>query len=82
MLRSLLQPTKQGFFLTSPRGPGNSACPYTTSTDAHLIDLLAQESYQRTLCSPVFIPGELRAVQSEPWVIIDEMQRSPGHCRP
>jgi hypothetical protein len=79
MLISLLQPPKQRLFLTSSRGSIKSTWLHSTFTEAHLVDLLAEESYQRLLRSPGFFSADLRAVLSKPWVIIDKKQRCSHH---
>jgi len=43
-----------------------------------VIDLLAEDSYQRLLANPGLFADELRAVASGRWVIVDEVQRLPG----
>jgi predicted AAA+ superfamily ATPase len=78
MFKRILQPPKQSFFLMGPRGSGKSTWLRTTFKGAHLIDLLAEESYQRLLRNPALFADELRAVQPRKWVIIDEVQRLPS----
>ena len=57
-----------------PRGSGKSTWLRTTFPDAHVIDLLAEETYQRLLASPGLFADELRALTSDKWVIVDEVQ--------
>ena len=45
---------------------------------AYVIDLLAEETYQRLLASLGLFADELRALTSDRWVIIDEVQRLPS----
>jgi len=61
-----------------PRGSGKSTWLRATFPDAHVIDLLAEDTYQRLLASPGFFADELRALTSVRWVIVDEVQRLPG----
>jgi predicted AAA+ superfamily ATPase len=76
-LRVLTAP-KQSFFLLGPRGSGKSTWLRSTFPDAHYIDLLSEETYQRLLAHPGFFSDELRAVPSHQWVVIDEVQRLPN----
>ena len=61
-----------------PRGSGKSTWLRATFPDAHVIDLLAEDTYQRLLASPGLFADELRALTSVRWVIVDEVQRLPG----
>lgn len=61
-----------------PRGSGKSTWLQATFPDAHVIDLLAEDTYQRLLASPGLFANELRAVPAQKWVIVDEVQRLPG----
>jgi len=45
--------------------------------DAHVVDLLSEETYQRLLSNPGQFAGELRAIPSGRWVVVDEVQRLP-----
>ena len=74
----ILEIPKQSFFLLGPRGSGKSTWLKKNFVDAHVIDLLSEESYQRLLAHPGHFAGELRAVPSDRWVIVDEIQRIPG----
>jgi len=74
----LLDPPKQSFFLLGPRGSGKSAWLRTNFADAHLVDLLAEETYQRLLAQPGAFADELRAISPGSWVVIDEIQRIPN----
>jgi predicted AAA+ superfamily ATPase len=78
MFTRILQPPKQSFFLMGPRGSGKSTWLHITFRDAHLIDLLAEDSYQRLLRNPTLFADELRAIEPKKWVIVDEVQRLPG----
>jgi len=61
-----------------PRGSGKSTWLRATFPDAHVIDLLAEDTYQLLLASPGLFADELRALTSVRWVIVDEVQRLPG----
>jgi predicted AAA+ superfamily ATPase len=78
MLRRILKVPEQSFFLLGPRGTGKSTWLRATFSDAHVIDLLSEETYQRLLANPGQFADELRAVSNGSWVIVDEIQRLPG----
>jgi predicted AAA+ superfamily ATPase len=78
MLSRIIKPPEQTFFLMGPRGSGKSTWLRATFPEAHVVDLLSEETYQRLLTSPRVFADELRAVPSEKWVIIDEVQRLPN----
>jgi len=78
MLRRILEVPEQSFFLLGPRGTGKSTWLRATFSDAHVIDLLSEETYQRLLANPGQFADELRAVPNGSWVIVDEIQRLPG----
>jgi len=61
-----------------PRGSGKSTWLRATFPDAYLFDLLSEETYQRLLARPGSFADELRAVSTDKWVIVDEVQRLPG----
>ncbi|MGH8522232.1 MAG: ATP-binding protein [Gammaproteobacteria bacterium] len=68
----------QSFFLLGPRGTGKSTWLRTTFPDAHRFDLLAEDTYQRLLANPGLFAAEVRGVEPDRWVIVDEVQRLPG----
>jgi predicted AAA+ superfamily ATPase len=78
VLRRILKVPEQSFFLLGPRGTGKSTWLRATFSDAHVIDLLSEETYQRLLANPGQFADELRAVSNGSWVIVDEIQRLPG----
>jgi predicted AAA+ superfamily ATPase len=78
MLPRLLQAPSQSFFLLGPRGSGKSTWLRATFPEAHVINLLAEETYQRLLANPGLFANELRALTSNRWVIVDEVQRLPN----
>jgi len=78
ILPRIIKAPKKSFFLLGPRGTGKSTWLGSTFPDAHVIDLLAEDSYQRLLADPGLFADELRAVASGRWVIVDEVQRLPG----
>jgi uncharacterized protein len=77
MFQRILQAPAQSFFLLGPRGSGKSTWLRVTFPEAYVLDLLAEETYQRLLASPGLLAAELRALTSDRWVIIDEVQRLP-----
>jgi len=78
MLKRILKAPNQSFFLMGPRGSGKSTWFRSTFPDAHVIDLLSEETYQRLLANPGLFADELRALAPGSWVIVDEMQRLPN----
>ena len=78
MLSRILQAPKQSFFLMGPRGSGKSTWLRSTFPDAHVINLLSESTYQRLLADPGHFANELRAIPSDRWVVVDEVQRLPG----
>ena len=77
-LSRILKAPKQSFFFMGPRGSGKSTWLRAMFPDAHVIDLLSEEIYQRLLASPGHFADEVRAVPTDRWVIVDEVQRLPG----
>lgn len=78
MLKRIFNAPQQSYFLMGPRGSGKSTWLRATYPDAHVIDLLSEETYQRLLANPGHFANELRAVPTGKWVIVDEVQRLPG----
>jgi predicted AAA+ superfamily ATPase len=78
MLNRIIKVPEQSFFLLGPRGSGKSTWLRATFPDAHVIDLLSEETYQRLLTNPGQFADELRAVSTGRWVIVDEVQRLPN----
>lgn len=78
MLKRILKAPKQSFFLMGPRGSGKSTWLRATFPDAHVIDLLSEGIYQRLLANPELFADEMRAVPTDKWVIVDEVQRLPN----
>ena len=77
-LPRILRAPRQSFFLMGPRGVGKSTWLRMAFPDAHVIDLLSEATYQRLLADPGLFAAELRAVDEDRWVVLDEMQRLPG----
>lgn len=73
----ILAPPKQSFFLMGPRGSGKSTWLRSVYRDAHVIDLLSEETYQQLLARPALFADEMRALKSGSWVVVDEIQRLP-----
>jgi len=61
-----------------PRGSGKSTWLRAIFPDAHVIDLLSEETYHRMLASPGLFADQLRAISTGSWVVVDEVQRLPG----
>jgi predicted AAA+ superfamily ATPase len=61
-----------------PRGSGKSTWLRANFSDAHFIDLLSEATYQRLLANPEAFADELRALNPDQWVVVDEVQRLPG----
>ena len=78
MLKRILNPPSQSFFLLGPRGTGKSTWLRALFPDAHVIDLLSEATYQGLLANPGLFANQLRAVQPGKWVVIDEVQRVPA----
>jgi len=78
MVERLLRPPERSFFLLGPRGSGKSTWLKAVFPDAHVINLLSEETYQRLMVNPGSFADELRAVAPGKWVIVDEVQRLPG----
>lgn len=78
MFPRILKAPEQSFFLMGPRGSGKSTWLRATFPDGHVIDLLAEDTYQRLLAAPGLFADELRALKFDRWVIVDEVQRLPG----
>ena len=61
MFQRILQAPAQSFFLLGPRGSGKSTWLRATFPEAHVLDMLAEETYQRLLASPGLLAQVLRA---------------------
>ena len=77
-LKRILKAPEQSFFLLGPRGSGKSTWFRATFPNAHVIDLLSEETYQRLLANPGQFAYELRSIPTGRWVIVDEVQRLPN----
>ena len=77
MLKRILKVPEQSFFLLGPRGSGKSTWLRSMFPDAHVIDLLSEETYQRLLSTPGRFADEIRPISAGRWVIVDEVQRLP-----
>jgi len=78
MLERIINPPSQSFFLLGPRGTGKSTWLQALFPNAHVIDLLSENTYQGLLANPGLFANQLRAVPPGKWVIIDEVQRLPA----
>jgi predicted AAA+ superfamily ATPase len=65
------------FFLFGLRGVGKSTWIRERLPDAHRFDLLDEGLYQDLLADPGSFAGELRRLDPESWVVVDEIQRLP-----
>ncbi len=78
LLKRILKAPRQSFFLLGPRGSGKSTWLKGTFPDAHLVDLLSEETYQSLLANPGHFANQLRALHDGRWVVVDEVQRLPN----
>jgi len=78
MIERIFKAPDQSFFLMGPRGSGKTTWLRAVFPDAHWIDLLAEDIYQRLLANPGFFADELRPLQNGSWVVVDEIQRLPN----
>ena len=69
---------RKSFFLLGPRGAGKSTYLRLAFPDAHVVNLLAEDTYHRLLANPGLLAAELRAVPDDRWVVLDEIQRLPA----
>lgn len=75
--RSFVAPY-QSYFLLGPRGTGKSTWLKAQFHEAYFVDLLDEVKYQRLLANPGLFADELRALDPDRWVVIDEVQRLPS----
>ncbi|MBI4332213.1 MAG: ATP-binding protein [Chloroflexi bacterium] len=78
LLKRILKAPDQSFFLLGPRGSGKTTWLRGVFPDAYVIDLPSERIYQRLLANPGLFADELRAVPTDRWVIVDEVQRLPN----
>lgn len=69
---------KSSFFLFGARGVGKSTWARETFPDSHRFDLLDEGLFQSFLADPALFGAELRTLDPESWVVVDEVQRIPG----
>ncbi len=74
----ILIPPEQSFFLLGPRGSGKSTWLRKQFPTAHVVNLLAEDVYQRLLAQPGLFAAEVRPLPVTQWVVIDEVQRLPN----
>ena len=81
MLKRILKVPGQSFFLLDPRGSGKSTWLRSTFSDAHVIDPLSEEAYQRLLSNPGQFADELRPISAGRWCFmsIREDMCLPGY---
>jgi len=78
ILKRILNVPEQSFFLLGPRGSGKSTWLRSIFPDAHVVDLLSEDTYQRLLSNPGQFADELRSISAGCRVIVDEVQRLPN----
>ncbi len=78
MINRIFNAPDQSFFLMGPRGSGKTTWLKAAFPDAHWIDLLSEDVYQRLLANPGLFAQELRPLQAGSWVVVDEIQRLPN----
>ncbi len=78
MIQRIIKDPELSFFLLGPRGTGKSTWLRATFADAHWIDLLSEDTYQRLLAQPSLFADELRALPPGKLIIVDEIQRLPN----
>ena len=69
---------RQRFFLLGPRGSGKSAWLHAALPGAQWFNLLDEGLYQRLLADPGLFAAQLRTVEADRWVVVDEVQRLPN----
>ncbi len=65
------------FFLFGLRGVGKSTWIADELPGAHRVDLLDEALYQRLLAEPGLFADEVRRLEGDRWVVVDEVQRLP-----
>src|SRR5437867_3267463 len=74
----IVPPPRQSFFLFGARGVGKSTWAREHYAHGHRIDLLDEALYQSLLADPALFAAEIRNLREGSWVVVDEVQRSPG----
>ena len=80
MLKRKLRLPRAGtetFFLWGPRQTGKTTLLRQAYPDAFWIDLLKADHYRRYLTRPELLREEVEALDSRPFVVIDEVQKVP-----
>ncbi|HUP51604.1 MAG TPA: AAA family ATPase, partial [Longimicrobiales bacterium] len=78
MYPRLLEAPAGSFFLFGPRGTGKSTLLRGMFPRAHRIDLLDEALYQSYLADIGSFAAELRPLDRETLVVVDEVQRLPA----
>jgi predicted AAA+ superfamily ATPase len=78
MHKRRLSAPQLSFFLLGPRGSGKSTWLRANFPDAYVVDLLSEAHYQRLLAQPGRFADELRSLEPDRWVVVDEIQRLPA----
>ncbi|MEW5816948.1 MAG: ATP-binding protein [Spirochaetota bacterium] len=77
-INRILKKPKQSFFLFGPRGTGKTTWVSREFPTAYRINLLDEALYQTYLADISQFSGEIRILENESWVFIDEIQRIPN----
>lgn len=77
-LARLYRLPSRSFFLFGLRGVGKSTWIREQLPEAHRFDLLDEALYQSFLADPALFAGELRTLEPESRVVVDEVQRLPA----
>ncbi len=75
--RCFLPPSKDNYFLFGPRGTGKSTLIRSLYPNALWIDLLKPEVLRTYLNWPERLADHLKAMNAQPVIVIDEVQKAP-----
>ncbi len=78
VLQRITVAPKSSFFLFGARGVGKSTWARETFEGAYRFDLLDEGLFQSLLAEPALFGAELRTIEPDRWVVVDEVQRIPG----
>ncbi|HEX4953614.1 MAG TPA: AAA family ATPase [Thermoanaerobaculia bacterium] len=74
----ILEPPAASFFLFGIRGVGKSTWARQTFPTAPRFDLLDEGLFHQLLADPALFGAQLRALEPDSWVVVDEVQRLPS----
>jgi predicted AAA+ superfamily ATPase len=77
-IKRLLPMPEQSFFLFGPRGSGKTTWVKHQFKNSFQFDLLDESLYQSYLADISQFANELRTLETESWVFVDEIQRLPN----